>query len=318
MNIETTNRYRILLCDGIHILEVSRPRWDMIDEVNMGYLGIRISMVHNLIERTLKALIFDKAGVDLRNDGLDDIEDKLKAIEPEIDRKLLVRGKGEKRTFLHSHDLPRLLKAAECVDGFCDYMKEAFIAAVKFYRFDTKDERMRHLVSLYDYLDKTGDNDHYSEMRYLGLERGRTKDSSLIDTSYNLHYEILWGLREWVISSVSLEGRRRKSNRRKTVSDRIDKMVRKHLTHNVHHFLSDSGNDEKLSHDYLRECRNDPLGVMERAIKSDFRFDAENHIRDRCLKEAYKELTSRGDLSLAYLLNRWKMESSEARSVLSD
>ncbi len=108
--------------------------------------------------------------------------------------KYLIKSRGI--PYSHTHDLRTLLdELRACYSGIAESLDNAFAAATGFYGTDTRDPDFRHLTSLQDYLEKTGNNKQFERMRYLELESS-IDDPAMESVYIEFHYEILCALDE--------------------------------------------------------------------------------------------------------------------------
>ncbi len=131
--------------------------------------------------------------------------------------KYLIKSTGS--PYSRTHDLRALLdELRTCDSDTAESLDNAFAAATGFYGTDTLDPDYRHLASLQDYLETTGNNEQFKLMRYLELESS-IDDPTLESMHIEFHYEILCALDEAI---QPLYG---------TIADRVEYFARRAFLH---------------------------------------------------------------------------------------
>ena len=152
--------------DVIHILEHEPVQPDMVSEITISRIMNRGPIAHLAIERALKFLI-EKAN-----------------------------GTWEEHHNLHTH--LEVLRKDDAIS--VAFLEKAFDDAVQHYRINPDAPGKNHFKNLVDYLAVTGSASAFNNMRYWELKQSLNED--LIGRlSLQIHYEILQGIREVVIST---------------------------------------------------------------------------------------------------------------------
>ena len=154
------------LDDVIHILEHEPVQPDMVPEITISRIMNRGPIAHLAMERALKFLI-DKAN-----------------------------GTWEEHHNLHTH-LEVLRKDAPNSVAF---LERVFDDAVQHYRINPNSPGKNHFKNLVDYLAMTGSATAFNNMRYWELKQS-LNEALIRRLSLQIHYELLKGIREAVIST---------------------------------------------------------------------------------------------------------------------
>ena len=151
--------------DVIRVLENEPVRPDMIVELTVAQVMNRVSIAHLSIERAMKFVITE-AGGDLIKD----------------------------------HDLPSRLKELRLHEpASAKFLEEAFEDAVRHYRYNANATHMKHLKSLETYLDATGSDKDFQDIRYWELTQ--STDEIIVRQIYlMLHTELLHALKEILLA----------------------------------------------------------------------------------------------------------------------
>ena len=167
--------------DVIHILENEPVKNDMMTEITVVQAMNRLSIAHLSIERAFKFLI--------RNGG---------------------------GPWVNEHDLrDRYLEMAQYDAASARFLETAFETAVRHYRFNPNARYLKHLKSLETYLQITGSDPAFNDIRY--WEKTQSLNEILLrQVSLSLHIELLHGL------SAVLLGSDRPTM---TVADRVERAV---------------------------------------------------------------------------------------------
>ena len=169
------------LDDVIHILEHEPVQPDMVPEITVSRIMNRGPIAHLSIERALKFLI-EKAG-----------------------------GTWKAHHNLHTH----LKRLREVAPNSVAFLEKAFDNAVQHYRINPDSPGKKHFKSLVDYLEMTGSALAFNNMRYWEMKQ-YLNENLISRFSLQIHYEILKGIRETVISP---------SQPAETVKDRVERAL---------------------------------------------------------------------------------------------
>ena len=168
--------------DVIQVLENQPVRPDMITELTVARVMNRVSLAHLSIERAMKFIITEAQGPLIKN-----------------------------------HDLPsRLKELRQHEPDSAKSLEEAFGEAVRHYRYNANATYMGHLKSLETYLEATGSDKDFQDIRYWELTQSRNE--IIVRQIYlTLHMELLHALKE-----ILLPQKRPKD----TISTRVERTVR--------------------------------------------------------------------------------------------
>ena len=169
------------LDDVIHILEHEPAQPDMVPEITISRIMNRGPIAHLAIERALKFLI-EKAN-----------------------------GTWEEHHNLHTH-LEVLRKDDANLVGF---LEKVFDDAVQHYRINPNSTGKNHFRNLVEYLAMTGSASAFNNMRYWELKQS-LNEALIRRLSLQIHYELLKGIREAVISTGQPS---------ETVKDRVERAL---------------------------------------------------------------------------------------------
>ena len=104
---------------------------------------------------------------------------------------------------MKDHDLPsRLNELRQNEQHSAKFLEEAFEDAVRHYRYNANATQMKHLKSLDTYLEATGSDDRFQDIRYWELTQS-TNEMILRTIYLTLHMELLYALREILLVSKS-------------------------------------------------------------------------------------------------------------------
>ena len=150
--------------DTIRLIENSPVRWDMRIELPIAEAMNRVSIAHLSIERAMKFVIAEAGGPVVKD-----------------------------------HDLPsRLKELRQYEPNSAAFLEEAFKDAVQHYRYNPNVEHMKHLQSLEKYLNATGSDKDFQDIRY--WELNQSTDELIVRHIYlTLHIELLHAVRELLI-----------------------------------------------------------------------------------------------------------------------
>lgn len=241
--------------DAIRVLENNPVQPDMVVELTIAQVMNRVSIAHLSIERAMKFLIMEAGGPLIKN-----------------------------------HDLPSRLNELRRYDpDAAQFVEEAFGEAVRHYRYNTNVQHMKHLRSLETYLDTTGRDKDFQDIRYWELTQSTNK--SIVREIYILlHVELLHAVWELLMPA---------GRTRETVSLRVETAVIKAME--SQNLTYAPGTARELEVKTLlgwlkgfastREAMTKALAEGE-APKDDFTL--------AILKKAHEELTNAADPAVKY------------------
>ena len=171
--------------DVIRVLENEPVRPDMVVELTAAQVMNRVSIAHLSIERVMKFIITEAGG-----------------------------------PLVKDHDLPsRLNELRQNEQHSAKFLEEAFENAVRHYRYNANATHMKHLKSLDTYLEATGSDDRFQDIRYWELTQS-TNEMILRTIYLTLHMELLYALREILLVSKSPKD---------TVSGRVERTIQRFM-----------------------------------------------------------------------------------------
>ena len=167
--------------DTIRVLENNPVRPDMVVELTIAQVMNRVSTAHLSIERGIKFVITEAGG-----------------------------------PLVKDHDLPsRLKELRQQEPDSAKFLEEAFEEAVQHYRYNSNAPRMKHLKSLETYLNETGSDKDFQDIRYWELTQ--STDELLVRQVYlQLHLELLRAVEELLMPP---------GRTKETVSLRVERAV---------------------------------------------------------------------------------------------
>ena len=167
--------------DTITVLENAPVRADMVIELTIAQIMNRVSIAHLSIERTMKFVITEAGGPLVKN-----------------------------------HDLPsRLKELRQYEPDSAQFLEEAFKEAVQHYRYNANSSHMKHLQSLETYLEATGSDKDFQDIRYWELSQS-TADTLIRQIYLSLHIELLRAVGELLMPP---------GKTKETVSTRVERAV---------------------------------------------------------------------------------------------
>ena len=168
--------------DVIRILENEPVQRDLIVQITAVQILNRTSLAHLSIERAMKFLVQKAGGPLVQNHHL---------------------GK-------------RLRELTEHRPESAEFLRRAFVEAVKHYRYSPKSPRMGHLGSLDSYFTLVGSDKAFNDLRYWELNQSMN-DVALPQIQLSLHLEILHAIDELLLVRGRMD----------TVVDRVERAVHK-------------------------------------------------------------------------------------------
>ena len=167
--------------DTIRVLENNPVRPDMVVELTIAQVMNRVSIAHLSIERAMKFLIIEAGGPLVKN-----------------------------------HDLPsRLKELRQQEPDSAKFLEEAFEDAVQHFHYNPSATQMKHLKSLETYLQATGSDKDFQDIRY--WELSQSTDEILVRQVYlQLHLELLRAVEELLMPP---------GRTKETVSTRVERTV---------------------------------------------------------------------------------------------
>ena len=147
--------------DAMDILDSVPMRRDLQPDFSLMQLTNRAPIAHLEIEKSLKALIADAAGI-----------------------------------YEETHGINRLYEAVRtCDTDSADFLEVAFQDAVKFFRYNVNIGGFKHFRSLYDYLCQAANESVFNELRYWAIGEQPKAQGHIEYISLPIHRELLCALR---------------------------------------------------------------------------------------------------------------------------
>ena len=241
--------------DVIEILENNPVRQDMIPQLNIARVMNRISAAHLSIERTMKFVITEAGGPLVKN-----------------------------------HDLPsRLNELRQHEPLSAQFLEEAFTDAVQYYSYNPNASHMKHLQSLEKYLEATGSDQDFQDIRYWELEQSTT--GMLVRQIYlSLHLELLRAVGELLMPP---------GRTKETASLRVETAILN--TTALHNLAYAPGTEREASvKSFLRWLRGfkSTSEAMTKALREGEAPDDE--FATGILRQVHQELTNSSDPAVKY------------------
>ena len=172
-----------------------------------------------------------------------------------------------------------------------DYLAKAFDDAVNFFGYNVNVSRFGHFRSLNDYLSKTGTENAFKAFRYWA--KGESSKADPIPfISPPVHREILCAL--WCLFTP---------NRRETVSDRVEGVVKRAMSNPNRLVWSDNDTRRKNSIEWylnwLLKTHTSRRGALEEAVDKGFAITDDEFVTET-LREAFNDLWKSEDPAVRY------------------
>ena len=258
--------------DVIGVLENQPVRPDMIVELAAAQVMNRVSIAHLSIERAMKFVITEAGGPLIKNHDLPSRLNELRQYEPESAK----------------------------------FLEEAFGDAVRHYRYNSNSTHMKHLKSLDTYLDATGSDESFQDIRYWELTQ--SKNEMILRTIYlTLHMELLHAL-----SEVLLAPDRPKD----IVSTRIEMTVRDAMFSNRRLGYSPGSDKEQSVQSYIEWLKG--FESFTDAISHEFKKGSagQDEFRTAIISEAYQELLKAKDPAVRYFAETLTVLPKQQRDAI--
>ena len=256
--------------DVIEILENNPVRQDMIPQLNIARVMNRISAAHLSIERTMKFVITEAGGPLVKN-----------------------------------HDLPsRLNELRQHEPSAAQFLEEAFTDAVQHYRYNPNASHMKHLQSLEKYLEATGSDQDFQDIRYWELDQSTT--GILVRQIYlTLHMEILRAVGELLMPP---------GRTKETASLRVERAVQNAI--NSQNLAYKQGTEKELAvKSFLKWLKGfkSTSEAMTKALREGEAPDDEFAIG--ILRQVHQELTNSSDPAVKYFAQILTVLPSQPRDA---
>ena len=258
--------------DVIRVLENEPVRPDMIVELTGAQVMNRVSIAHLSIERAMKFIITEAGGPLIKN-----------------------------------HDLPsRLNELRQNEPNSAKFLEEAFEDSVRHYGYNSNSTHMKHLKSLDTYLNATGSDESFQDIRYWELTQS-TNEMILRTIYLTLHMELLHAL-----SEVLLAPDRPKD----IVSTRVERTVRDAMFSNRELSYSPGSDKERSVESYIEWLKG--FESLTDAISHAFKkgvTEADDFMIGN-LSEAYQELSKSTDPAVRYFAETLTVLPKQQRDAI--
>ena len=242
--------------DVIKVLENEPVRPDMIFELTAAQVINRVSIAHLSIERAMKFVITESGGPLIKNHDLPSRLNELRQYEPESAK----------------------------------FLGEAFEDAVRHYRYNANAIHMKHLKSLDSYLEATGSDESFQDIRYWELTQS-TNEMILRRIYLTLHMELLHAM-----SEILLAPERPKD----IVSTRVERAVGDAMFSNREPSYSPGSEKERSVESYIEWLKGYESFVDAIVHEFNEKSTDRNKFRMAILREAYQELSVSKDPAIKY------------------
>ena len=200
-----------------------------------------------------------------------------------------------------------------------DYLREAFIAARKFYCIDISRPEFKHIKTLDSYVNKVGDKEVYHEARYGTLNSITKGDSSSGSLSREAlrcvlpqaHIEIL----------RALEGLRSYDSWQENPSDkdnviaRVERQVVHQIIDSVNHYSAAMGGEIFKPFKKWYEGVDCYVNALEIAVRNRFTEDSCGEMRN-VLSDAYAKLLNSEDPAVKYRMDTFRYLEKDSQVPL--
>ena len=258
--------------DVIGVLENQPVRPDMIVELTAAQVMNRVSIAHLSIERAMKFVITEAGGPLIKNHDLPSRLNELRQYEPESAK----------------------------------FLEEAFEDAVRHYRYNSNSTHMKHLKSLDTYLDATGSDESFQDIRYWELTQ--SKNEMILRTIYlTLHIELLHAMSEILLAP---------DRPKDTTSTRVEMAVRDAMFPNREPNYSPGSDKEQSVQCYIKWLRK--FDSFKNAISHAYKeeSDSQDEFRTAIINEAYQELSKAKDPAVRYFAETLTVLPKQQRDAI--
>ena len=234
--------------------------------------------------------------------------------------KWAIKKSGENPKSIHS--LQTLLQDLGKLDNgqvILDYLREAFIAARKFYCIDISRPEFRHIKTLDSYVNKVGDKEVYHEARYGTLNSITKGDSSSGSLSREAMRYVLPQAHIEILRA--LEGLRSYDSWQENPSDkdnviaRVEREVVHQIIDSVNHYSAAMRGEiiEPLKKWY--EGVDCYVNALEIAVRNRFTEDSFGEMRN-VLSNAYEKLLRSEDSAVRYRMDTFRYLAKDSQVPL--
>ena len=258
--------------DVIRILENVPASSHIIPYITIVEVMNRVSIAHLSIERAFKFLIQEAGGKIVEKHHL-----------------------GNRFRDLRNHD-----------PESANFLQEVFVAAVRHYGLNANAEGMTHLQSLESYLETTGSDDEFNDVRYWELKPS-LEEILLHQIFLAIHMELVHGLHEILIEPDRIK---------ETVESRVKRAVETEMwpsTALTYGLETTYGHKLDAYIRWINEC-----GTLSEALADAVRKDfvLENDFVAEIAKTAYKSLLAAKDPAVRYFASTLDVLPRQPRDLI--
>ena len=219
-----------------------------------------------------------------------------------------------------THSLQALLQKLGTLDDgqmMLDCLREAFIAARKFYRIDISRPEFKHIKTLDSYLNKVGGKKVYNEARYGTLEAVSEEDFSSGSFSPEAlryvfpqaHIEILRALERLELYASRQENHSDKDN----VIARVEREVFHQIIDSLNDYSAIEGGEILEVFEAWNEDIDCYVDALEIAVRNNFNDDSCGEMGD-VLRIAYTKLLNSKDPAVKYRMDTFTVSGERFTS----
>ena len=258
--------------DVIRILENEPVKGDMVPEITAVQVMNRVSIAHLSIERALKFLITKAEGSFEETHDLRHRHQELRDYDP---------------------------AAAESLDG-------AFEAAVGHYQYKPNADSMKHLKSLERYLEVTGSNKAFQDIRYWELTQS-LDEIRLRQVYLSIHIELLHGLSEILLAP---------DRPKETVADRVEREVSNAMWPAAKMAYSPGTSEERSINSYIAWLQgfSSKRKALTEAVQKGFNIG--DNFMANVAGDAYATLRDSADPAVSYFASTLDVLPKQSRDVI--
>ena len=195
-----------------------------------------------------------------------------------------------------------------------EFLERVFDDAIQHYRVNTNDPNNSHCKSLADYLSMTGSAHAFDNMRYWELKQ--SLDEKMIRRlNLQIHYEILQGMREAIVSTSELAQRQPY----KTVKHRVDWALRDAIIPSTGQMAYTVGSDKQKSVEaYLSWVSGH--ATIEEALADAYQRDFQigDEFVNGTARQVFQTLSNATDPAIKYLARVLSVLPTQPRDIVPE
>ena len=200
-----------------------------------------------------------------------------------------------------------------------DYLREAFIAARKFYCIDISRPEFKHIKTLDSYVNKVGDKEVYHEARYGTLNSITKGDSSSGSLSREAMRYVLPQAHIEILRA--LEGLRSYDSWQENPSDkdnviaRVEREVVHQIIDSVNHYSAAMGGEIIEPFKKWNESVDCYVNALEISVRNRFTEDSFGEMRN-VLSNAYEKLLRSEDSAVKYRMDTFRYLAEDSQEPI--